>query len=88
LNANVNAKSAVAIYLVGSDCKPTLDGMVIRRDEKSRWRTLFSADGFKRSNGTKVTDKELEALLYVKGRRRGNAALVSDFEHSGRESSE
>ena len=67
LNANVNAKSAVAIYLVGSDCKPTLDGMVIRRDEKSRWRTLFSGDGFKRSNGTKVTDKELEALLYAKG---------------------
>ena len=67
LDANINAKSAVPIYLLGSECKPTLDGMVIYRDEKSRWRTLFDADEFKRSNGTKVSGKELKELLFVKG---------------------
>ncbi len=67
LDANINAKSAVPIYLLGSECKPTLDGMVIYRDEKFRWRTLFDADEFKRSDGTKVSGKELKELLFVKG---------------------
>jgi len=68
LDTNVNAKGTVPIYLLGSDCKSTFDAMVIRRDgKKGNWRTLFRANGFKRSNGTRVTDKELEALLYAKG---------------------
>jgi hypothetical protein len=68
LNANANSTSAVALYLLGSECKPTFDAMVIYRNEKKdSWKTLFRANGFKRSNGTKVTDKELEALLYAKG---------------------
>ena len=68
LDANVSQRRPVMLYMLGSDCKPTLDAMIIRRDEKeNRWRTLFKADGFKRGNGTKITDKELETLLYAKG---------------------
>lgn len=68
LDTNVNARSAVQMYLLGSDCKPTFDAMVIYRDEKKdSWRTVFRADGFKRGDGTKVTGKELESLLYAKG---------------------
>jgi hypothetical protein len=68
LDSNVNAKSAVAIYMLGSNCRPTPDAIVIYRSEKkAAWRTLFSPDGFKRSDGVKVTDKQLEDLLYEKG---------------------
>ncbi len=68
LDAAVNRRRPVAIYMLGSNCKPTLDAMIIRRDEKdNHWRTIFKADGFKRSDGVKVTNKELEVLLYAKG---------------------
>lgn len=68
LEANISRRSPVAIYMLGSDCKPTLDAMIVRRDKKGeRWRTIFKADGFKRSDGTKVTDDELKTLLFAKG---------------------
>ena len=68
LNANVNRQRPVEIYLLGSDCKPTLDAMVIRREGKNAaWKTLFKADGFKRGDDTKVSGKELEELLFVNG---------------------
>lgn len=68
LDANAGARSAVEIYLLGSDCKPTFDAMIIRRDSrKDRWKTMFRADSFKRADGVKVTEKDLEAVLYSKG---------------------
>ena len=68
LDVNIGTKTPVAYYLLGSDCKPTLDAMVIRRDtKKNQWHALFKADGFKRNDDTKVSDKELETLLYTKG---------------------
>ena len=68
IDANIGAKTPVAIYLIGADCKPTLDGVVIIRDEKrNRWRTIFDAGGFKRSDGTKVSGKEVEKILYSDG---------------------
>jgi len=66
LDSNIGAKSPVAFYLLGSECKPTLDGMIVRRG-KNGWRTQFNADGFKRSDGTKVSDEELKEILYSKG---------------------
>ncbi|HEY0048831.1 MAG TPA: hypothetical protein VGB68_06085 [Pyrinomonadaceae bacterium] len=61
-------KSPVPVYFLGAECKPTLDGMVIYRDAKKNvWRTLFKPDSFERADGTKVTDKELEPLLYSPG---------------------
>ena len=68
IDANITAKTPVAIYVIGSDCKPTLDGLILVRDgKKDRWRTIFDADGFKRSDGTKVSDKEVEKVLYTQG---------------------
>jgi pimeloyl-ACP methyl ester carboxylesterase len=68
LDANIGAKSPVSLYLLGSDCKPTLDAVVIYRDaKKNRWETLFRPESFRRSNGTKVTDEELKELFYVPG---------------------
>ncbi len=68
IDADIAAKTPVAIYLIGADCKPTLDGVIIVRDgKKNRWRTIFNADGFKRSDGTKVSGKEVEKVLFSVG---------------------
>ena len=68
LDANITAKTPVSMYILGADCKPTLDGVVIVRDEKKAgWRTILSAVGFKRSDGTKVSGKDLEGVLYALG---------------------
>lgn len=68
LDLNIGAKSPVSLYLLGSDCKPTLDAVVIYRDEKkNRWETLFRPESFKRGDGTKVSDEELKKLFYAPG---------------------
>lgn len=68
IDANIAAKSPVEMFLIGSDCKPTLDGVVIFHNEKKdKWRTILSADGFKTGDGTKVSGKEIEAILYTLG---------------------
>lgn len=67
LDANVNVKTSVQMYLIGADCKETLDGFVLYRDKKDEWKTLFKADGFTRSNGEKVTAEEIKKILYSMG---------------------
>ena len=67
LDANTNVKTSVQMYLIGADCKDTLDGFVLYRDKKDEWKTLFKADDFTRSNGEKVTKEELKKILYSMG---------------------
>jgi pimeloyl-ACP methyl ester carboxylesterase len=68
LNANTAPKVPVRFYLMGSDCKDTQDGMIIRRNEsKDKWITQFNAQSFTASDGTKVTSAELKPLLYSVG---------------------
>jgi pimeloyl-ACP methyl ester carboxylesterase len=68
LNAPFTGEIPVSINLVGSDCKPTLDAVVIYRDAKEdRWKTIFKADSFPRADGQKVTSDELKAVIYGKG---------------------
>jgi pimeloyl-ACP methyl ester carboxylesterase len=68
LDANVSEKPTVAMYLIGGDCKETLNSIVLIRDEKkNRWKTLFEADSFERSDKTKVTSEELKKVIYVMG---------------------
>lgn len=68
LDAAASIKAVVPMYILGSDCKPTLDGVIVRRDEKrDRWRTDFDAEGFKQSDGTKISGKEVEKVLFAPG---------------------
>ena len=68
LGSNISDKTPVSLYLLGSDCKPTLDAVVIYRDAKNnRWETLFRPESFKRSDGTKVSDEEMKKLFYAPG---------------------
>lgn len=68
INAPSTREIPVAINLVGSNCKPTLDALVIHRDDKNeKWKTIFKADSFSRTDGTKVTSEELKAAIYAEG---------------------
>lgn len=60
--------NGVEINLIGSECKDSLDSIVLVRDRKrDEWRTLFKADGFTGSGGEKVTSDELRKLMYGPG---------------------
>lgn len=68
LNAPSRGEIPVSINLVGSDCKSTLDAIVIYPGEKGKgWKTIFKADSFERTDGQKVTSEELKALIYGSG---------------------
>ena len=66
---DIDAKtSPVSMYLIGGDCKETLDSVVVYRDEKkNKWRTLIKADSFETSAGTKVKSEELKKVIYSIG---------------------
>lgn len=66
LRAKPVKKNPVPIYYLGSECKPTVDGMIIYR-EKDAWKTKFEPETFTRSDGTKVTKEELEKILLSPG---------------------
>ncbi|HMT07605.1 MAG TPA: hypothetical protein PKA82_06345 [Pyrinomonadaceae bacterium] len=58
----------VQFELVGSECKETLDTIVVYRDAKSNdYKTLFKASGFTKNGGTKVTSDELKPIMYAAG---------------------
>ena len=68
LNANTSAKIPVTFYLMGADCKETLNSVVVYREaKKNRWRTLFKEDAFERENGEKVSAEELKKIIYGMG---------------------
>jgi len=67
LDANTNAKTSVSMYLIGADCKETLDSIVLYRDKKEQWKTIFKAGTFERSNGEKVTAEEVKKIIYAMG---------------------
>ena len=66
---NRRVKNPIPIYYLGSECKPTIDGMILYKNPKddNKWKTEFEADSFTKSDGTKVTKDELEKILYSPG---------------------
>jgi pimeloyl-ACP methyl ester carboxylesterase len=68
LSAPANGKTPVSYYLIGGDCKETLNAVLLLRDEKkNRWRTVFKEDSFTRSDGTKVAAEEVKKILFAPG---------------------
>lgn len=68
LNANTSPKIPVTFYLMGADCKETLNSVVVLREtKKNRWKTLFKEDPFERENGEKVSAEELKKIIYEMG---------------------
>lgn len=85
LDSVLSSPSPVRIYLIGSECKPTLEGIVIYRDKKE-WKTIFKPSSFKKSDGTKVNDRQLQAILNENGDGvvARSSLLTSDLESARR----
>jgi pimeloyl-ACP methyl ester carboxylesterase len=68
LDANSSATIPVSFYLIGGDCKETLNAIILRRNEKKdRWITQFKADSYVTSSGQKISSEQLKAVIYTMG---------------------
>lgn len=68
LNGDAGAVPPVTMNVIGSECKDTLDGMVIYRDTKTNnWKTIFKPESFDRPGGKKVTSEEIKRVMYAPG---------------------
>ena len=68
LDARPATKNPIPVYYFGSECKPTIDGMIIYKTGKDKaWKTEFEADTITKSDGTKISKEELEKILYSPG---------------------
>lgn len=63
-----SANGALKFEILGADCTPTLDTILVFRDSKSaKWKTLFRPDGFTKNGGEKVTSDELKTIMLSPG---------------------
>lgn len=68
LDASPRTKSPVAMFYLGAECRPTIDGVIIRKDtKKGFWKTDFSPTSYQKANGEKVTKEQTEAVLLTPG---------------------
>ena len=68
LNARSNAPNPIGMHFFGAECRPTIDGFFIRRDEKKgAWKTEFGTSSYTKANGEKVTKEQTEAVLLSPG---------------------
>jgi hypothetical protein len=68
LDAVPAVKSPVPTYYFGAECRPTIDGMIIRRDaKKEKWITEFEPASYTKADGTKVTKEDTEKVLLAPG---------------------
>jgi pimeloyl-ACP methyl ester carboxylesterase len=63
-----SSKAAVPIYLLGSDCKDTLDSVVLIEDKDTKkWKTLFKPSGFTTGDGQKVAPDDIKKVMFAPG---------------------
>ncbi len=61
-------KSPVQLYAYGGNCQPTLDAVVLLRDEKKEsWTTLTAARDIKTSSGREISGKEVKEMMFAPG---------------------
>jgi hypothetical protein len=68
LDAASSKRISVGLFIIGSDCKRTLDGIVLYQDEKhNKWVTLTEPDSFRNSKGIKIRGEQLKELMLKPG---------------------
>ncbi|MFV0388769.1 MAG: esterase/lipase family protein [Pyrinomonadaceae bacterium] len=67
LDAQATRRGNLEISLIGGDCKPTLDGIVIYKNDKGEWETISDSKSFRNSNGVKHTDNEVRSIIFAEG---------------------
>jgi lecithin:cholesterol acyltransferase len=74
LDAPLNDSAPIPLVAFLSDCKQTLNAIVVFADEKRGWVTLTSPKELKRSDGQKISRREVIAAMYVDGDGRVTSA--------------
>ncbi len=60
--------SDVSFHVMGSECRSSLDSILIYRDGSANtWKTLFKPRAFTRSDGVRVTDSQLKKVMMTPG---------------------
>lgn len=68
LDAKPVTKNPIPTYYLGSECKQTVDGFIVRRNaKKDKWETEFGSPSYTKSNGVKVKDSQTRKLLNSPG---------------------
>jgi hypothetical protein len=68
LDAKTKIPTSLQFYVLGSDCKNTLDAAVIYQDkEKDIWKTLTRSDSFRNIKGEKISAKNVEEKIFAIG---------------------
>lgn len=61
-------RSSLGFFLIGSDCKDTLDAAIIYKDpKKGNWITQTHTDSFKNSKDEKVESDQIKAIMLMPG---------------------
>jgi pimeloyl-ACP methyl ester carboxylesterase len=77
-------KLPIQLFAYGGNCLPTLDAVVLmRNDKKDRWETLTVARDIKTASGKVITSKEVKDALFVLGDGRvTRRSLLAESESS------
>lgn len=77
-------KSPIVLYAYGGNCQPTLDAVVLMRDDKKeRWVTITSARDIKNSAGRDIKKDEVKEAIYALGDGRvTRRSLLAESEES------
>lgn len=77
-------KSPVQLYAFGGNCQPTLDAVVLMRDDKKeRWLTITDARDIKTSGGREIKKDEVKAVMFALGDGRvTKRSLLAESESS------
>ncbi len=68
LDAGSSKRVSVGMFIIGSDCKRTIDSLVIYQDPKDeKWVTLTKATAFKNSKDVKITEEQMKNIMYSSG---------------------
>jgi hypothetical protein len=68
LNVKNTKRSSVGFSLIGSDCKDTLDAVVIYKDiKKDKWITQADTNSFRNSKNEKVESGQLKNIMLMPG---------------------
>jgi pimeloyl-ACP methyl ester carboxylesterase len=67
IDTGMNTRPPVGLYLIGSGCRKTLEGVILRQGDRGAWQSIFGPESFKRSDGTRVTEAEVREMLFTDG---------------------
>jgi len=68
LRSSNGAKIPVSFYVIGGDCKDTINSAILLWDDRrDHWETVIRPKAFVRSDGTRVTEAEVKTKLSDKG---------------------